>query len=59
MMSLIIYARVTKQYKLVCFIINNQLGYNWGSLEMTILIEILKQKYFLTKMSLEIPSYGI
>lgn len=52
MMSLIIYARVTKQYKLVWFVINTKLGYNWGLLEMTILIEILKQKYFSTKMSL-------
>lgn len=59
MMSLIIYAWVTKQYKLVWLVINTQLGYNWGLLEMTIVIEILKQKYLSTKVSLEIPSYGI
>lgn len=59
MMSLIIYAWVTKQYKLVWLVINTQLGYNWGLLEMTIVIEILKRKYLSTKVSLEIPSYGI
>lgn len=41
------------------FVINPQLGYNWALLEMAILTDILKQKYFSTKMSLEIPSYGI
>lgn len=49
-MSLIMYVRMTKQYKLVNFFINTYLGYNCGLLEMAVVTEILQKKCFSTKI---------